>query len=166
MSVVCTGRLLGARAPPPPPPPPPAADALLPGRRSLLSPTDLAAVACTHRAWRKAVDGEEPLWRALCEAEFCLAAPVGPDRQPRPGYKAAYAAWRTSFGQYGPLATRALRAWRKVEEWTAQHFPEVAASLRCERRGMVQVHSRCSHQSPTGPGRDTLTRPTASSSWI
>ena len=81
MSVVCTGRLLGARAPPPPPPPPPAADALLPGRRSLLSPTDLAAVACTHRAWRKAVDGEEPLWRALCEAEFCLAAPVGPDRQ-------------------------------------------------------------------------------------
>lgn len=97
---------------------------------SFLSPTDLAAVACTHRAWRKAVDGEEPLWHALCEAEFCLAAPVGPDRQPLPGYKAAYAAWRTSFGKYGALATRALRAWRKIEEWTAAHFPAVATSLR------------------------------------
>ena len=108
----------------------------LPCRCSLLSPTDLAAVACTHRAWRQAVEAEEPLWRALCEAEFCLTTPCTPDRQPLPTFRAAYGAWRASFAKYGSLATRALRAWRKVEEWAAQHFPAVAASLRCGGCGL------------------------------
>lgn len=100
-------------------------------RYSLLAPADLAACACTHRAWRAAVDAEEPAWRALCDADFCLTGtPLGPDRQPLPGFKAAYSAWRASFGKYGPLATRALRAWHQAEGWLAQHFPDVAASLR------------------------------------
>lgn len=103
---------------------------------SYLSPTDLAAAACTHRAWREAVEHEEGVWRALSEAEFVLSTPTGPDRQPLPTMKAAYSAWRTSFGRYGALATRALRAWRQVEQWAAANFPAVAASLRCGRAAL------------------------------
>ncbi|KAL4458786.1 hypothetical protein ABPG75_013651 [Micractinium tetrahymenae] len=96
---------------------------------SHLRPADLAAVACTHRAWRQAVAGEEGLWRAHCEAEYCLRSPHLPAGGAASGYKAAYGAWRSEFGRYGELAGRALRAWRLVEDWTAQHFPAVAASF-------------------------------------
>jgi hypothetical protein len=98
--------------------------------RSLLSPKDLAAAACTHAAWRAAVNQEEGIWRQLCETEFALAARVGPDRAPLPTYKSAFDAWQASFGKYGTLAGRALRAWKLVEDWTKENFPPVAGSLR------------------------------------
>jgi len=97
---------------------------------SLLSPTDLAAAACTHRAWRQAVAAEEGLWQALCEADYSLSAATAPDGAPLQSFRAAYATWRAEFGRYGGLATRALRAWRQVESWLGDHLPKVAASLR------------------------------------
>ena len=97
---------------------------------SYLAPADLAAAAVSHKAWRLAVVQEEGLWRDACEAEFSLTAARAPDRQPLPSFHAAFCAWRASFGRYGPLAGRALRAWRQVEEWSREHFPDVARSLR------------------------------------
>ena len=97
---------------------------------SYLTPEDLAAAACTHKAWRLAVVQEEGLWRDLCLAEFSLTAARAPDRQPLPSFQAAFGAWRASFGRYGRMAGRALRAWRQVEEWSRQNFPDVARSLR------------------------------------
>lgn len=97
---------------------------------SFLDPRDLAAAACTQRGWRLAVGQEEGIWRGLCEAHFALSAAASPDRQPLPGFKAAYGSWQLSFGKYGEMAGRALRAWRQVEDWAQQHFPAVAASLR------------------------------------
>lgn len=96
---------------------------------SYLGPADLAAAACTHRAWQEAVVGEEGLWRAHCEAEYSLRSLRLPGGGPAGSYKAAYAAWRKEFGRYGELAGRALRAWRLIEDWTTQHFPAVAGSL-------------------------------------
>lgn len=78
------------------------------------------------------MEAEEPVWQALCAAEFCVEGPpAGPDRGTLPSYRAAYRAWRLSFGKYGQLATRALRAWAQVEAWMSAHLPVVAASLRC-----------------------------------
>lgn len=79
--------------------------------------------------------GEEGLWRAHCEAEYSLRALRLPDGGTAGSYRAAYGAWRSEFGRYGELAGRALRAWRLVEDWAAQHFPAVAASLRCNGGG-------------------------------
>lgn len=97
---------------------------------SFLTPADLAAAACTHRAWREAVDQEEGLWRVLCEADYSLPAACTLDGAPLPGFKAAYGLWRSEFGRYGEMAGRALRAWRLIEDWTAEHVPAVATSLR------------------------------------
>ena len=75
---------------------------------------------------------EEGLWRAACESEWSLSKCCTPDPQRRPllHFKEAYGAWHASFGRYGPLAPRALRVWRQIEDWTRQHCPEVADSLR------------------------------------
>lgn len=73
---------------------------------------------------------EEGIWQRLCEAEFALAARVGPDRSPLPSFKSVFDAWQASFGKYGTLAGRALRAWKLVEDWTQEHCPPVASSLR------------------------------------
>jgi F-box protein 3 len=79
------------------------------------------------------VGQEEGLWGALCESRFSLTSPTSPEGTPLPGFKAAFGAWHSAFGRYGQLAARALRAWRLIETWTGEHFPPVAASLRCER---------------------------------
>lgn len=127
---------LKSSADPSPPPPP------LSARRSFLAPADLAAAACTHRGWRQAVEQDEPLWRALCESEFGLRAACGLDRQPLPGYRAAYAAWKGSLGKYGALAGRAARAWFQLEGWLQAHFPPAAESLRCAGAGRA-ARRRC-----------------------
>ncbi len=75
--------------------------------------------------------GEEGLWRVHCEADYSLRSLRLPGGGPAGSYPAAYGAWRSEFGRYGQLAGRALRAWRLIEDWTAQHFPAVAASLGC-----------------------------------
>lgn len=74
---------------------------------------------------------EEGLWRAHCETDYSLRSLRLPGGGPAGSYRAAYGAWRSEFGRYGQLAGRALRAWRLIEDWTAQHFPAVAASLGC-----------------------------------
>ena len=117
--------LLGRPAAPNTPPPPLPAPTC-----SYLAPGDLAAAACTHKAWRLAVVQEEGLWRSFCEAEFSLTTARAPDRQPLPSFQAAFGAWRASFSRYGSMAGRALRAWRQVEEWSRENFPDVARSLR------------------------------------
>mgnify|MGYP001811002621 CR=1 FL=1 len=101
---------------------------------SYLTPADLAAAACTHRAWREAAVGEEALWRGHCEREWALDGmqpAAAPDRAPLPSFHAAYGAWHAEFGRYGQLVTRARHAWRAIEQWTAQHCPAIRASLRC-----------------------------------
>jgi hypothetical protein len=56
-----------------------------------------------------------------------LAPPCAPFH---PNYRSAYASWRVHYADvHGPMLTRALAAWNKLESWLKVHSPRILASL-------------------------------------
>lgn len=101
------------------------------GTRRFLDPVDLGAVSCAHKAWRDHLSHDDSIWRDICCGRLGMGGtPEGPDRAPLPTYRTAFRAWYAALGTYGELGVRATRAWRQLEDWTRERFPEVAASLR------------------------------------
>lgn len=103
---------------------------------SHLDPVGLGAASCVQKLWRDHICHEDSLWRAICASRLGMeSGPVGLNGQPLPTYREAFLSWHQAVGKYGVLAERAYRAWRKIERWTAEHIPQVAASLRCATLG-------------------------------
>lgn len=79
---------------------------LLPG--SHLSGRELAACACTCKHLRDHLAEDDSPWRALCQRELGLAAPLSPaTRQPLLHFRQAYAEFQAAYGRYGDVARRA-----------------------------------------------------------
>ena len=92
--------------------------------------TDLASCMAVKRHLRQLLQDWEELWQLRCLVDYGVATRSGPDQRPQPSFRATCAQWQPVWRRYGALAPRALRAWRRIERWTAQHLPEVALSLR------------------------------------
>ncbi len=98
---------------------------------------------CVCKEWRDFLrDDNDDLWQQLCARDFMVGAvPTAPPVpqtgyvQSLPSFREAYAAWQAHFRGYDlSLVTRALRAWKQIEEWTGAAIPVVAESLRWEGR--------------------------------
>jgi hypothetical protein len=63
------------------------------------------------------LSGDEVLWRSHCESRYLLRAPCNMERMPLATWRAAFKCWQASMGRYKELATRAITAWRKIEDW-------------------------------------------------
>ncbi|KAH7572835.1 hypothetical protein JRO89_XS03G0021700 [Xanthoceras sorbifolium] len=95
-----------------------------------LGPKDTAVVACVNKKFRITAS-EECLWSKFCSEDLDLHAPLDPNGNLAPSFKAVYQMWREAFVMYPwPLVKRVKRCWDGLKSWLTVNFPEAKATLR------------------------------------
>lgn len=95
-----------------------------------VGPEGTASVACVAKRYRD-LASEDCLWSKFCYDQLHLTQPHDPLGNPCPTLKAAYQAWRESFGMYPwPLVRRVKKCWDRLKMWLSNNFPEALATLR------------------------------------
>ncbi|KAF8014106.1 hypothetical protein BT93_H0063 [Corymbia citriodora subsp. variegata] len=95
-----------------------------------LGPDDVGRFACVNRKLRFSAS-DDTLWSRFCSEELLLSAPLDPQGDPLPSFKAAYQKWREDFCMYPwPLVRRVKGCWARLQGWLLTNFPEAAATLR------------------------------------
>ncbi|KAL8104374.1 hypothetical protein AgCh_028545 [Apium graveolens] len=97
---------------------------------SKLGPRDTTRVGCVSRRFVECAF-DEFLWYQFCFQELQLSSPEDLLGNPTPSFKAAYQAWRVSFGMYPwSLVLRVRRCWGRIKSWLVVNFPEAVTTLR------------------------------------
>ncbi|KAK3204385.1 hypothetical protein Dsin_018431 [Dipteronia sinensis] len=97
---------------------------------SKLGPKDTALVSCVNKRL-KITASEDSLWSKFCSQDLDLHAPLDPNGDRAPSFKAVYQMWREAFDMYPwPLVKRVKRCWDGLKNWLTINFPEAKATLR------------------------------------